>query len=75
MENIIFGKKAILDAINNDIKIKVIKCIQLPNELKNHNIKVEYVKPNFFYQYKEVNHQNIIAIVEDAIKHLGLEYI
>ncbi len=73
MENIIFGKKAILDAINNDIKIKVIKCIQLPNELKNHNIKVEYVKPNFFHQYKEVNHQNIIAIVEDAIKHLGLE--
>ncbi len=73
MENILFGKKAILDALNNNINIKVIRCIQLPNELKNVETKVEYVKPNYFNQYKEVNHQNIIAIVENAIKHISLE--
>ncbi len=73
MENILFGKKAILDAINNNIEIKVIKCIQLPHELKNTKIKIEYVKPNYFNQYKEINHQNIIAIAQNAIKHISLD--
>ncbi len=73
MENILFGKKAILDAINNKINIKLIRCIQLPHELKNTKVKVEYVKPNYFNQFNDVNHQNIIAIVENAIKHIGLD--
>ncbi len=73
MQNILFGKKAILDALNNNIKLTVVKCIQLPNELKNYHLNVEYVKPNFFNQFKEVNHQNIIAIAENAIKHISLE--
>lgn len=70
-QNIIFGKKAILDAIKNNINIECIYCLKIPNELKSTNIKIKVVNKNFFNDYKNINHQQIVAkLNNNTIKHI-----
>lgn len=75
MKHILFGKKAILDAINNGIDIECIKCINIPKELGSYKSKCELVNSSFFNAFKDINHQNIIAYTKQTINHISLEQL
>lgn len=75
IKDMLFGKKAILDAVHNNLKINHIKAIEKNEEILklNSNIKFEIVKPDYFRQFIDVNHQNIVAILDQPIKRIDLK--
>ncbi|MGL4951226.1 MAG: 23S rRNA (guanosine(2251)-2'-O)-methyltransferase RlmB [Mycoplasma sp.] len=74
-QNFIIGKKAIVDAISNNVKIKTI--FALDNEFKkiNPKVNIEIVSKNFFNRFNEVNHQFIVAEVVQEISYLGIDEV
>lgn len=73
-ENYIFGKTAISECIRNDIKINLIIATAIdPNIQKlNPSIKWEIVPSNYFNKFNDVNHQYIIASIQQDIKHISI---
>ena len=69
-ENLIFGIRAVLEALNAGAKIsKVIVrqgltgnlASELMGTLKHHNIPIQYLSNEAFTKYKSKNHQGVIA--------------
>ena len=69
----IFGKKAILDAINNN-KIKNIKATKKHYDFLNTlSVKYEIVDKNFFRKFNNVNHQEIIGYINQENNNCSLD--
>lgn len=65
MKTEIFGKKAIFDAINNEVNIIKIYCEPRDSHLFPIKYQTEKVNSKFFQKFtKELNHQNLMAEIE-----------
>ncbi|WP_022935679.1 23S rRNA (guanosine(2251)-2'-O)-methyltransferase RlmB [Mesomycoplasma moatsii] len=68
----ICGKNSVLDAIENGIAIKKIYAIKLPN-FNTRNIKIKIVSKHFLDNLTDLNHQGIVAILEERFDYHDFE--
>lgn len=68
--NILFGKKALLDAIENNLPIKYVAVLKPLEQL---DVIQKQCKPSFFQQFNHVNHQFIVTYLDCQIEHLTLD--
>lgn len=71
MEKYIFGKKSILEAYNLNKLIRVHTKISFPeiSDFKAKGIEVIFHKDNKFFNQFNVNHQNIVGVIETKDKY------
>ncbi|MBD5423299.1 MAG: 23S rRNA (guanosine(2251)-2'-O)-methyltransferase RlmB [Mycoplasma sp.] len=64
MSKFICGKNSVVDAIKNNFKITKIFSIK-PLNFDSKNIEIEIVDKNFLDKLTSLNHQGIVAIIDD----------
>lgn len=78
MDNVIFGIRSVMEAINAGTKINKVAVKQGLNSplalemyglLKHHNIQIQHVPIEVFNKFKEKNHQGVVAYVSPIELH------
>lgn len=74
---LIFGKTAILDALKNQLSIEKIYCVKSHPDLLQYkdDLKFEIVTPQYFNQFTDVNHQQIVALMKQKINYCTVEQL
>ena len=74
MQELICGKNSVLEAIKNNLKIKILYVLK-PIKIDNKKIQIKVISRNEMDLLTDLNHQGYIAVLETNFQYYSLEQI
>lgn len=74
MQELICGKNSVLEAIKNNLKIKILYVLK-PIKIDNKKIQIKVISRNEMDLLTDLNHQGYIAVLETNFQYCSLEQI
>ena len=74
MQELICGKNSVLEAIKNNLKIKILYVLK-PIKINNKKIQIKVISRNEMDLLTDLNHQGYIAVLETNFQYCSLEQI